>query len=162
VSGCLGVDEGVGGEQRRTVERLGVQRQDSLRTHVPSRYTHYSVMLEYIRKARVYAAYILVMICGCYSYDRVPVLVIDAATKAPIPGARVYTAYNVGLFHSGPRETSAITGEDGVALLLIAKDPEGAGVGAAADEYFSGAHTLYRENWPDEDHLTIALRHKPK
>jgi hypothetical protein len=75
---------------------------------------------------------------GCESLHRyrpVPVLVRDAETKRPIPGAEVHIRYPLTRSSTAPCLSSETTGSDGIARLRAAPAEGGLTVDAAANGY---------------------------
>jgi hypothetical protein len=92
------------------------------------------------------AAVFLAAACGCqalHRYRPTPVLVRDADTGKPIPGAEVHISYPLAPVNLAPAPSAATTAGDGVARLRAAPYGEaGVQVSATAAGYLDEEKTL--------------------
>jgi hypothetical protein len=115
---------------------------------------------------------LLIAETGCQSlqgYRPVQVLVRDAETKKPIPGAEVLICYPLARPSSAPRESRATTAQDGIARLQAAPRSDAAmSVEGSAAGYMPEAQTIPFEAVPPmhlmdwfmagkRDHASIVL-----
>src|SRR6516225_1726759 len=93
-----------------------------------------------------WAALLLALAPGCqglFGSRPAPVLVRDAETKEPIPGAEVRLSYPPTQLPVGPPDCSEKTGDDGVARVQAAPYGDGGiAVGVTAKGYLSEEKVL--------------------